>query len=304
MPTYQAGQFIGATLRSVQNQFDPNCEVIIADGGSVDDTLEICARFRPLVQMIIEGPDRGQLDGVLRALNAATGDIIYWLNADDIVMPGAFAEARRILHDNAIDFVFSDNFAFDEGKRTLGTGATIRGLTRADHTLFYRQLYSETVFFRRRCIRFVPESLLTTRLYTDYAFFLFTLHQARGQWTDKRLGAFRVVPSQASQRYRNLKIEEFRIVRATYDQETGRTASARRFATILHAPSFYLRQAAWPLADRCIRQAARWMDGNAGRKAQTDLFYDHWLKNEGERPDGAPQQEPGLRHELEAGLHR
>ncbi|MFV2034104.1 MAG: glycosyltransferase, partial [Halocynthiibacter sp.] len=181
-PTFNAGATLHETLQSVVRQDYQNFEIIIADGASTDDTLQVAQHFRPFVTTIISEPDRGQLEAIFRAAQAATGEVLFWLNADDIVMPGAFSAAIKALSAARVDYVFSDNFAFDQTGGGLFVGATIRGLSRKQHELFYRQLYSETCYFKRYLLPEPDPSFYDLRVYTDYYFFLRTLQGARGQW--------------------------------------------------------------------------------------------------------------------------
>lgn len=301
-PTFNAGAFVAQTLQSVIDQVDPSFEIIVADGGSSDDTLAIVASFRPHVTHVIEGPDRGQRHAIDRAVTAASGEIIYWLNADDIVMPGAFREARRLLQDDSIDFVYSDDFAFDAEARSLSVGPTIRGLKRRHHELFYRQLYSETVFFKSYLVPEPQEGEYDLRVYTDYAFFLRTLSGAKGKWTSKRMGAFRIVAGQASQRHAERKLIEFKRVRAAYYSIMGWEPRHILGLKLLHFPSFALTQWLWPALERGSRRLWRWASGDKRRRDQANLFFDEWLLQG--QPNGEPQDTPRDRHQLETGLYR
>lgn len=89
-PSYNQGQFIEETIRSVLLQGYPNLEFIIIDGGSTDNTIEIIKKYEPWIAYWISEPDRGQSHAVNKGISRATGDIVFWLNSDDIVLPEAF----------------------------------------------------------------------------------------------------------------------------------------------------------------------------------------------------------------------
>ena len=98
MPCFNPGLFLGAAVRSVLCQ--AAClELIVADGGSSDGSLELLeslAKSDTRVR-IIRGPDQGPADALNKALAAARGTLIGWLNADDLYPPGALARASAAL---------------------------------------------------------------------------------------------------------------------------------------------------------------------------------------------------------------
>jgi glycosyltransferase involved in cell wall biosynthesis len=87
-PSFNQGKFIRRTLESVASQGIPSLEHLVFDGGSHDETLSVLQASGPAVSWISE-PDRGQGHAVNKGFKAARGDIIGWLNSDDIYYPGA-----------------------------------------------------------------------------------------------------------------------------------------------------------------------------------------------------------------------
>jgi glycosyltransferase involved in cell wall biosynthesis len=93
-PSYNKGQYIEETIRSVLDQHYPNFEHIVVDGGSTDQTLSILRKY-PHVRWESE-KDLGQAHAINKGLLMATGEIVAYLNADDVYRPGAFTAVAEI----------------------------------------------------------------------------------------------------------------------------------------------------------------------------------------------------------------
>ena len=100
-PSFNQGQFIEEAIRSVLLQDYPNLEFIIIDGGSTDKTLEIIHKYEPWLAYWVSEPDCGQSHAINKGIRQATGEILLWLNSDDIVLPGTFFTVASKFSENA-----------------------------------------------------------------------------------------------------------------------------------------------------------------------------------------------------------
>ena len=98
IPSFNKKEFITETLDSVFSQNYPNLEVIIQDGGSTDGTIEIIKRYAKKYPKIISWEskmDKGQVDAINKGFKKAAGEVLAYINADDVYKKGAFLEVGR-----------------------------------------------------------------------------------------------------------------------------------------------------------------------------------------------------------------
>ena len=98
---YNAAEFIETTLRSVLNQDHEDLEYIVIDGGSTDGTQEIIERYVNKLSFFVSEKDGGQYEAIQKGLSRSTGEVMCFLNADDIYMPWTFS---------VVDEIFASNF--------------------------------------------------------------------------------------------------------------------------------------------------------------------------------------------------
>ncbi|MEO8614652.1 MAG: glycosyltransferase family 2 protein [Luteolibacter sp.] len=105
-PSYNQGQYIEETIRSILLQGYPNLEFHIIDGGSTDNTLEIIRKYEPWVSSWVSEDDRGQSDAINKGFKRCSGQIFNWLCSDDLLAQGALqAVSALFLEKPGIDVV-------------------------------------------------------------------------------------------------------------------------------------------------------------------------------------------------------
>lgn len=112
-PSFNQGEFIRETIESVLNQDYPNIEYIVIDGGSTDNTLEILKEYDGQIRWISE-KDNGQADAINKGITLTRGEIIGWINSDDIYMENAVSKLVEYWMNNPeADMVYGDAIYID-----------------------------------------------------------------------------------------------------------------------------------------------------------------------------------------------
>lgn len=107
-PSYNQGQFIEETIRSVLLQGYPNLEYIIIDGGSSDNSVEIIKKYEAWISYWVSERDSGQSDAINKGLKKTTGQVMGWLNSDDMHYLNAYCNLTRFYRPGAALWIGKD----------------------------------------------------------------------------------------------------------------------------------------------------------------------------------------------------
>lgn len=118
-PSLNQGKFIEQAITSIVGQDYSNTELIIIDGGSTDNTLDIIKKYSDKISYWISEPDNGPAEAINKGFRVAKGDILAWLNSDDMYLPCALSKAVDILGlSQEPRLVYGGCLHFQDGKKS------------------------------------------------------------------------------------------------------------------------------------------------------------------------------------------
>lgn len=187
VPSYNQGQFLGETIQSIITQGYSNYELLIIDGGSTDNTLEVIKEYEAYIKYWVSEPDRGQTHALNKGYQIATGKVIGWQNSDDVYEEGAFRKAIDCFnHSIAVDFVYGNYHIINEFTEILKSHYVIdfdintklyENTIVYNQTMFWKKSFSDSLILPAFCgpfnerLRFVMDAEFVFRAYINGAKF-------------------------------------------------------------------------------------------------------------------------------------
>lgn len=194
-PSFNQGRFLEQTILSVLNQDYPNLEYIVIDGGSTDDSVEIIRRYEHRLAYWISEKDNGQADAINKGLKRATGEIVGWLNSDDLYLPWTFRRAVAHLAANPeAAMVCGARLMIDECSRVSGFAflpaysPRNREYSIAQETAFWRASVHQRIGWLDEALHFAMDVDFFVRMHFNY----------RIDTIPQLLGCFRCYPQNKS----------------------------------------------------------------------------------------------------------
>lgn len=147
-PSYNQGEFIERTIRSVLDQQYPNLEYIVQDGNSTDDTLAVLNSYQEKLTQFNSNQDNGQAHAINLGFQHTSGEIMAYLNSDDILLPGTLSYvADYFTRHPDVDVVYGHRIIINEQDQEIGRWVLP---PHNDQSILWKDyIPQETLFWRR-----------------------------------------------------------------------------------------------------------------------------------------------------------
>lgn len=193
-PSYNQGQYIEETILSVIGQNYPNLEYIIIDGGSTDNSVEIIKKYEKHLAYWVSEPDGGMYEAIQKGFAKSTGEIMAWINSDDMLHPkGLFSISEIFYNFPEVKWIHAALTGFDEQGRTIGIGTAINWSKYKFYLDHFGGIQQENSVWRRSLWEQVGACMdLTYKYAGDYELWSRFFRHSQPLRADILFGGFRI----------------------------------------------------------------------------------------------------------------
>lgn len=192
-PNLNRAQYLEETIKSVLDQGYPNLEYIIIDGGSADGSIDIIKKYEPRLAYWESEPDRGMYHAIQKGFKKSTGEIMAWINSDDMYHKNSLYTVAEIFTSfEQVTWLVGASTAYDEYGRTVLCSQT-RSFSKFDfYNYDFKWLQQESVFWKRSLWEKAGSTLNVNLKYAgDLELWLRFFQHEKLLVTDALIGGFR-----------------------------------------------------------------------------------------------------------------
>lgn len=235
-PSFNQAEFLEQTIQSVLNLTYPNIEYIIIDGGSTDGSVEIIKKYADRLTYWHSKPDRGQVDAINQGYRIAKGDIIAFLNADDLLVPDCVEPILRCFEvNNENSVVYGQCNVIDRhGDVLLDPEGGSINKDFLIKTGMLPKIYQPACFFKRSFIKrdfFLDESFSLAFDY-ELLMYLFVKTKTSFYYLHRHVASYRRHNDSKSAKYKLAHYEEKLTIQETYSKSNALLWKWRRIVLI------------------------------------------------------------------------
>lgn len=266
-PSFNQGRFLEETIRSVLDQAYPNLEYMVFDGGSDDGSIGLLERYSGRLAHWESQRDQGQSHAIEKGMARATGEIVNWLNSDDLLLPGSLHRVAAVYRETGADLFVGEDDHFVENpansiRRFRPSGYEFPGCLRFWTGEF--RYHQPCTFFTLEIYQKVGGIDRSLRYLMDYDLYCRMLAErgVRVVCVPEAISAFRLHPGSKTERAKADFLKEQRDVSRRYWEAGGLVAREETPAMDMYSARCTVYQAASALRRRDVLGSVRSL-GNA-----------------------------------------
>ena len=170
---FNAASTIEVTLRSMAHQTWPHVEYLVIDGASTDDTLAVVQRYAAHITRIVSEKDKGIYDAMNKGIALATGDVIYFLNADDsFVDDTVLADIAQVFAEDPSRMLVYGNVVYQDAPEGIVYGPAVPLREGSIHEILHKPFCHQATFARLALFDRVGRFDLGFRYVADYEWYI------------------------------------------------------------------------------------------------------------------------------------
>lgn len=152
IPNFNGGKYLEETIISIIEQDYPAFEIIIVDGGSTDNSLEIIHKYEGYLTRWLSEPDSGQANAINKGLQFVTGELFDWMNSDDVIAPGTFWKVAQAFESHPDAYIVCGYMTYFEGEK-YGSPVRMKIYPGFEETMIFGSMSAPSMYFKMDKLR-------------------------------------------------------------------------------------------------------------------------------------------------------
>ena len=193
VPSFNQGQYIEETILSIVGQEYPNLEILVIDGGSTDNTVEILEKYSDKLFYWHSKKDKGQADAINQGIKLSSGEIICWINSDDMLLPGTLLDVGKRLckHTDEAYLIYGAAVTIKQNNGTVISKTQSSIPFNAFQLTYHDFLVQPSTFWTRKLFQCVGELNIRYSYVLDWEWFIRASKVAKFEYVPRFYSLYR-----------------------------------------------------------------------------------------------------------------